>query len=1074
MMQFKELEEYLLNLIYAEDNRKYILQFDTMDKYDKQRIMRCLSTFFMLDPNFVDLAFTLSKLAMSYSNFKDIVQYVREYSKKTTKSNIWFLTGNKYDYYSKLLVTKLPRLFPDELTAKLFIMTYPDECVHICKFIDDPKYVLVDRAKELFDQLVATNNQTSEVQETMDYSTGQGRYIINNLVFTTELTKEFSKELDLKFECNEDHFCYTCKYKKNSYVLFDEIVNDPNRFEVDVLFMGMNPYKDEVAMCRPFSGKAGKHLRNLINNSNMQYLNIVIFNTIPCFIENNGDPEENVVSRCANKFASEVIKYLKPKVVVFLGDIALKGFYHILRNKNVPEETCKEIIKNVKHKIVKFSNNYVAHTYHPSYLNYNHNLMTYEKMVNMFNSIAEHIKPQSVVRELQQKSNYNNSNYSGKSNQTTKYLRRSPKDFFSEIIKDNYWLTNVVFLDENKPDEKYTTKRAIARFRNLNDINDTFLVDISDLINYEYYVLKNDNDLYEPIKEMDKVVKKEVTLLDYINKKYIKEDINKQKSYEGDIDEFDYAMFKFGETCNYKEVTGLHKVCFTDIETLSESEIPDEKNCSHPIPIVTSIIDDTAYVYIAYSVISKYIQTTKSDLDRFVQESFQELIEEFKNDKVTSNFVSDNMKLVIKVFNDEVELIKNTIKLWSTADVLTGWNSFYDLNYVGARSKLLGIDKINLEQFSTNALMHKKYNQHNKNIVYAPHRSYRYGFYLLPGMTMIDMLEVYKNNHKLESYSLDFVSRLEFDNVKKMHIEGSFVEQLKNNLKLFIKYNINDTFLTYLIDAKKKLIQPLMGLSSISFCTLTTVRQNLKLIDGFLLKYARKRNCVVRNKKHFDESFQKIGGYVRSVGKDQKKLIACFDVASMYPNIIISFNISFDSNIGHIKGQFIDNEQDLLDKVESVSYFVSKLRNNEEITEEDIENNNRSFVFVYDPLTTNRHVDMTSYELAKVIFSNNYLITPRGTVFRNKPDGLAVEMMKDLLQQRKGYKKKAAETGDPVAELFSLTYKLAANSYYGANGAEDFRFFNPYNAETITLIGQMIIRSVQVMTNEYITQEANN
>lgn len=1070
MLSFKELETYLINLVYDENPIKEISRFESLDKYDKQKIMRCLSTFFMLDPKFTELANILSHLATSFTNFKDIVQYVREYAKKTSKSNIWFLTGNKYDYYSKLLVNKFPKVFSDEFTSKMFIMTYPDECSHICKFLDDPKYTLAERSKELFDELINISTNEKNIKNDTTHFYGEGRYILNNLIFTTDLTKDFSRILDQKFNSNEDHFCYECKYKKNSYVLFDEIVNDSNRHEVDVLFMGMNPYKDEVEHCRPFSGKAGKHLRNLINNSNMQHLNIVIFNTVPCFIENNGDPEESVFSKCVSKFASKVISYLKPKVVVFLGDVALSGFYYMLKSKNIDDEKCKEICKNLKHNIIKIQSNYIAHTYHPSYLNYNHNLRTYEKMIEMFNNICLQINPSivtSTVKPYVASNSYDKKSY----NNNVKYLRRNPKDFYKEIIDNNYWLTNVVFLDESTTNEKYTTKRIIARFRNINDNNDTFLVDISDLITYEYYVLKSDDELYEPIKQFDKVVQKEVSLLDYINKKFIRDDINKLKSYEGDIDEFDYPMFKFGETANYKEVVGLHKVCFTDIETLSEAEIPDEKNAIYPIPVVTSIIDDVVYVYVSYSTINKYKQITRNEIENYVKESFQELIEEFKQDSIAAKLLDNEIKISVKIFNDDSELIRETMLLWATADVLTGWNSYYDLNYLVSRSKVLGIDKFKLDKFSTNSLLHKKYNQHAKNIVYQPHRSYRYGFYMLPGMTMIDMLDIYKTSHKLESYSLDFVSKLEFENIKKMNIEGTFVEQLKNDVKTFLKYNINDTFLTYLIDKKKKIIQPLMGLSSISFCTLTTSTQNLKIIDGFLFKYSRKRNCVVRNKRHYDETFQKLGGYVRKVGKEQNKLVSCFDVASMYPNIIISYNISFDSNIGHIKGQFIDNEQMILEIVESISYFVKKLVNMENITEDEINKYNKQFVFVYDPLTTNKQVETTSYELAKIIHDKDYLITPRGTVFRNKPDGLSVEMMRDLIEQRKGYKKKAALTGDPVAELFSLTYKLAANAYYGANGAEDFRFFNPYNAETITLIGQMIIRTVQVITNDYITEQ---
>jgi len=155
----------------------------------------------------------------------------------------------------------------------------------------------------LIQQQSKPNNANSQLQQTLeDYK----QWIIDLLSTKTTV-------------CNYEG-CRNCPLRNQPFVPPDFIINDPSRNEVDIMIVGMNPYVDEVKQGKPFVGRSGKKLREVLSKIFDKH-NIVITNTCMCFVPDNKDPDKQSQA-CCKPLLLEQIKRIKPKIVVPLGGLA--------------------------------------------------------------------------------------------------------------------------------------------------------------------------------------------------------------------------------------------------------------------------------------------------------------------------------------------------------------------------------------------------------------------------------------------------------------------------------------------------------------------------------------------------------------------------------------------------------------------------------------------------------------------------------------------------------------------------------------------------------------------------------
>ena len=126
-------------------------------------------------------------------------------------------------------------------------------------------------------------------------------------------------------------------------------------FDSKIMMIGEAPGKDEALKGKPFVGKAGTFLNNILDISLIDREKIFITNIVKCRPPNNRTPSYEEVEVCTSWLAAQY-EMISPKLVILLGRVALEGFF----GKKLK-------IGSLRGKMIKYSGINVFSTFHPSY-----------------------------------------------------------------------------------------------------------------------------------------------------------------------------------------------------------------------------------------------------------------------------------------------------------------------------------------------------------------------------------------------------------------------------------------------------------------------------------------------------------------------------------------------------------------------------------------------------------------------------------------------------------------------------------------------------------------------------------
>lgn len=339
-------------------------------------------------------------------------------------------------------------------------------------------------------------------------------------------------------------------------------------------------------------------------------------------------------------------------------------------------------------------------------------------------------------------------------------------------------------------------------------------------------------------------------------------------------------------------------------------------------------------------------------------------------------------KFMYKHYDTEYEMLLNFFKLMvPKMSVLTGWNFIhYDWVFLVNRARILGVDPT-IASFTgvlRESWLDDDYSE-------------------LPAHRMIvDYMELYKKwdtSIKVkESNSLDFVSE-NILGIKKVNYEGNLKYLYEHDYYKFVLYNAIDSVLVQQIHFKMKYIDILYGIGTLSRVRVTDAYNTLPVTEGILRRKMRDEKNVVFVKddsKKFesgDSDMNVKGGWVKDPIVGMNTWTCCFDFASLYPTTMRQFNISADS----YKGQVIKKSADKIDQT------INRLRGGEQL--ESVFNNH------------------------KVKLEKDDIITLNGSVFKNE-DGVVKEVMADIYQERKKYKKMMMTANEELKEMENELEKL--------------------------------------------------
>ena len=397
------------------------------------------------------------------------------------------------------------------------------------------------------------------------------------------------------------------------------------------------------------------------------------------------------------------------------------------------------------------------------------------------------------------------------------------------------------------------------------------------------------------------------------------------------------------------------------------------------------------------------------------------------------NFVNDREDVQYINCVTETGLAETFTKFWVeyNPDIITGWNvKFFDIPYLMNRFRyLMGDDWILqyspwriVEQRSTR-ITGKGYNKQEN-------------YWDILGVDVLDYLDLYRKHTfiRRESYKLDYIGEVELGENKHENPYDTFKEFYSNDYQKFVEYNIQDVELVDKLEDKMQLIALHLTMAYEAKVNYQDVFGQVRIWDCIIYNHLRSKNIVPPAITESKESFGYEGAYVKDPVVGFHDWIASFDLNSLYPHLIMQYNISPETMVGFEPNRV--NVENML----------------------------------------NQEVDLSDLD--------NRTMTPNGAQFRTDKRGFLPELMDKLYQERVIYKKKMLEakslyqqTGDKkywlqIAKNHNIQYarKIALNSAYGAIGNQYFRYFDVRHAEGITMAGQLTIRWIERDVNKFLNK----
>ena len=397
----------------------------------------------------------------------------------------------------------------------------------------------------------------------------------------------------------------------------------------------------------------------------------------------------------------------------------------------------------------------------------------------------------------------------------------------------------------------------------------------------------------------------------------------------------------------------------------------------------------------------------------------------------TGEFKTDRSDITYIRCKSEKSLIMEFMKFWikNYPDVITGWNTkFFDIPYLFNRIRNLVDEKV-LKRFSPWNLVERE------TIVVRGRPQTHYNIF---GISMLDYLDLYQKfiPTKQESYKLDYIGKVELGKGKDEMPYDTFREWYTKDFQSFIDYNIQDVEIVDGLEDKLKLIELVLTMAYEAKVNYTDVFSQVRMWDMLIYNYLKKDNIMIPPKEDNIKEDKYDGAYVKDPITGMHNWIVSFDINSLYPHLIMQYNISPEKIIG----------------VKSSGISVDKLLNHAT------------------PLT---HLK-----------TEGACITPNGAMFKTDSPGFLPRLMESMYNDRVKFKtlefkakQEYQKTKDKtllkeISRCHNIQWskKIALNSAYGAIGNQYFRYYDVRQATAITSSGQFVIRFIEKNVNEYMNK----
>ena len=381
--------------------------------------------------------------------------------------------------------------------------------------------------------------------------------------------------------------------------------------------------------------------------------------------------------------------------------------------------------------------------------------------------------------------------------------------------------------------------------------------------------------------------------------------------------------------------------------------------------------------------------------------------------------------LFIKCDN-EVELIQKFVAHFQdyAPDIITGWNTrFFDIPYIVNRCYRIFGDETTIKRLSPWGMVRERIQRINGRENQE---------YVIGGIEHLDYIEIFKKFTlntlgRQESYRLDHIAHVVLNERKLSYEEhGNLHTLYKEDYQKFIDYNVKDVELVHKLDEKLDLISLVLTMAYRGGVNYTDTLGTTAIWDSIIYRLLNKMKIVIPPKTEKPKTPYP-GGYVKEPQVGSHDWVTSFDLNSLYPNIIVQYNMSPETLVDGI----VDNV--------SVEGFLD----------------------------------------GTIVNTSKYSLAPTGNQFSHERKGVIPTIIEQYYADRRIIKNKMLELEQEYQKnpSKSLQYKITSlnnqqmaikilmNSLYGALGNRWFRYFDQRVAESITLAGQLAIKWAERCVN---------
>jgi len=470
------------------------------------------------------------------------------------------------------------------------------------------------------------------------------------------------------------------------------------------------------------------------------------------------------------------------------------------------------------------------------------------------------------------------------------------------------------------------------------------------------------------------------------------------------------------------------KIFYFDIETYSPGSFPEPSEARDPVNLIT-----------IYDSIEDHFYTWG-------------LAQDYKpKEKNVTYYKCDHEK----------DLFYQFLTFWQTdyCDILCGWNSeFFDVPYIINRiDKLFGEEAVQRLSPTRRVYSRDAFDKFGR----AQKRWY------IDGVSCIDYLEIYKTFSRgtPDSYALNNIAQIELGEGKVAFNATSLSGLSEENWELFVDYNIQDVHLLKKLDLKLNFLQ-IVRLLAYKGCTnFEKALGKVAIITGAIALEAMKHGYILATfKKDMNRHETLMGGYVMEPIKGIQKAVVSYDVNSLYPNTIITLNISPETKLGSI---------DSIEKYESGEKIVVHLSNG---TSKEVDNDKFRKFIKEEKIAVSKAGILYSQKTKGVIpcLINSIYAERVSVKKKNTARKLKLNTLKDALKKEKTpeLEKEIKELSDKISAGSALDWalKIALNSIYGTFANNHSSIVDIQNASSITHTGQAVVKAGAKIIDDYVKE----